>query len=155
MTLTSISASGSSDMPKIKIDSSNNAVAVWESFDGSIYSIQASKKTNGADWTAPQTISKTGRDSVLPSIAMDSKGNVVAIWMSFDKDHGINFIESAILPTEGVWSSANIISSPTENPMSDYQVAINDNGTFMITWGSYVGLSSNSEIRVATGLITD
>src|SRR5580704_3656333 len=67
----------------VGVDSSGNAVAVWESNNGTNTIIQASLSIGGV-WTTPYNLSYDGYNAESPQVAVNSAGNAVAIWRIYN-----------------------------------------------------------------------
>lgn len=74
---------------------------------------------------SPVTISTLGQDSAEPRIAMDSSGNVIAIW----NENGV--IKSSSLPFNGSWSA---ISTVSNSGASQPQLAVDPVGNATAVW---------------------
>jgi hypothetical protein len=72
--------------PDISMDSSGNAVAVWERLDGSKLRIEASVRPAGGSFGANQILSESGQDAFEPRVAAGPSvdDNAVAVWTRFD-----------------------------------------------------------------------
>jgi len=71
--------------PAIAMDPAGNAMAVWAYNDGHIVGIQASRYVQGTNtWTAPEDINARVGNAMVPSVAMDSTGNAIAVWVEGD-----------------------------------------------------------------------
>ena len=102
-----------SDQPDIAVDSTGNAVACWQGFDGSNYIIQSAVQPKGGSWSTLVTLSASGENAQDAEVDVDQKGNAVAIWSRYD---GLNaIIQSSQLPYGGSWSTPINISSTGAN----------------------------------------
>ena len=71
-----------SENQTMKVDSSGNIVAVWQSYDqiNEVYVIQSSYyDTTSATWSSVSTISDTTINSFSPVVASNSAGDVVVL----------------------------------------------------------------------------
>lgn len=75
--------------PKIKVAPNGDTAAIWKISNGANFLIQASTKTYGSYWNPPAVLSATGQDAVSPELAVDSRGNLVAVWQ---RSNGANTI---------------------------------------------------------------
>ncbi len=95
--------------PQVKVDGNGNIVTIWEENIGGNLSIQSSTKAKtDSDWSTPVTISTPSVQSYSPMIAMDSAGNVIALWIF--ENEGIRNLASAQLPFGGSWSAVSTVS---------------------------------------------
>jgi uncharacterized protein YbdZ (MbtH family) len=78
-------ATGNAHSPRIAIDGSGNAIAVWNQDDGTQYSIWANRYTAENGWSTAELIetdSAGGVDSVR--LAIHGGGNAMAVWSQSD-----------------------------------------------------------------------
>ena len=95
-----------------------------------------------ASSSTPLSISSTISDQ--PDISVDSAGNIVVIWQSFDGNNYV--IQASALPVNGSWSTPVTLSSSgndAENPIIDHD----SSGNVVAVWSRYDG--SNSVIQSA------
>ncbi|MFH1428455.1 MAG: hypothetical protein ABIH39_01810 [Candidatus Margulisiibacteriota bacterium] len=88
--------SGSSTYPEIALDSSGNAIAIWQQNDTSEVAsrehIYARRYVAGTGWEnlgsaatrLDDDLATESGNSYLPKIAMDSSGNAIAVWYQYD-----------------------------------------------------------------------
>lgn len=132
------------DDPRIAVDGSGNAVAVWRRSDGNDDIVQSSRLVaGGVSWSTPVNVSPAGIQSATPRIAVDGSGNAVAVWRLADV--GGTIIQSSRLAAGGSgWSTPEQLSVSgfsSDNP----QVAANESGNAVAVWQQSNG--SNSIIR--------
>lgn len=137
---------------QIYMDTSGNALSIWEAIDNSngIHVIQSANYTAlTSTWSAPIIISANGTNSYSPIMATNSLGNTVALWLVTDTTTAISRLVSATCSSlGGTWSSPTNVSNSTENVDNDYRVTINALGQVMATWSSFVTI--NTRVRAAT-----
>ena len=91
--------------PQIGIDGSGNATVVWQRSDGSNLVIQASTKPYGGSWQAtPDTLSISGQDALEQEIAVNSRGDAVAIWVRSDGSN--ERVQASLKPYGGNWQAS-------------------------------------------------
>src|SRR5206468_1056420 len=80
--------------PQVGIDTSGDAVAVWERFDGSTdceggvcRRIQAGARS-ASDVVQVQTLSGAGQNAYLPQVAVDPDGAALVVWQRYDGSTG-------------------------------------------------------------------
>ena len=78
--------------PQVAVDGQGNAIAVWSASNGTNFIVQAAVRAAGGSFGAPQDVSAAGQDAVFPQVAVDGRGNAIAVWSRFD---GTNFIMQA------------------------------------------------------------
>jgi hypothetical protein len=71
--------------PDIATDSAGNSLLLWEQLDGSRHRVWSSHYTPGTGWAAPSAIdSPDGLDTAFAQIAVDARGNALALWQQAD-----------------------------------------------------------------------
>ncbi len=132
-----ISAAGSTaSLPQIAIDSLGNAIAVWSSSNGTDNINQASTKTFNGTWTKPVNLSAVEKytyNHSYPRIAIDSRGNAIAVWNMFN-----NIIQASTKTLTGTWTTPVDISASGQIP-SPPQIAIDRLGNAIAVWQIYNG----------------
>ena len=78
--------------PQVAVDGRGNAIVVWSASNGTNFIAQAAVRAVGGSFGAPQDLSAAGRDAAFPQVAVDGRGNAIAVWSRFD---GTNFIMQA------------------------------------------------------------
>lgn len=75
-------AAGDATRPQVAADSSGNAIAVWQQSDGTNVTVWSNRYVPGAGWGSAQRIDTANSGSAeRPSMAMDSSGNAVVVWV--------------------------------------------------------------------------
>jgi PKD domain len=70
-------------LPRVAVDHGGDAVAVWNYYDGSSYTVHASRRlTASGAWSTPVTISGTSASDQAPAVASDAAGDAVAVFSS-------------------------------------------------------------------------
>jgi len=138
-----------SSFPHVALDSEGDAVAVWEAFDGTEYSIQAATRPGltGA-WQGPVTLKLLGaKEESSPELAVDGKGDAVAIWQR-EEDN----VEASSRPAGGPWQAPVALS---ENAAAQHsgQVAIDAAGNATAVWENVGGAETviDASSRPANG----
>ncbi len=76
---------GNAGNPQVGVNSSGNAVAVWEQSDGTRDSIYSNRYVTGTGlWGTAELIETISGDADYPQVAIDGSGNVIAVWHHFD-----------------------------------------------------------------------
>jgi hypothetical protein len=89
----------------------------------------------------PVELSAAGQDGFEPDVAVDSSGNVIAVWTRSD---GTNTrIQYATRTATSAWSAPLSISDPGQNA-SDSNVAIDPSGNALVAWSR----SDGTNIRI-------
>jgi len=129
-----------SSLPVVGIDAAGDAVAVWLSFDGSEYSIEAATRPGlGGSWQKPVTLHALGATTVTepqPDLAVDANGDAVAIWERLEGAEDL--AEAAAMPAGGSWRAAETLSKQVEN-LHTPEVAIDAAGDATAVWEENIG----------------
>lgn len=117
-------------VPRVGLDAKGDAMAVWESYDGAEYSIQAVTRSGlVGSWQAPVTLKMLGAAAAPPpDLAVDPQGDAVVIW-----PRGEKFIESAIRPAGGSFQTPETLSE-TAAAQHSAQVGIDAAGDAIAVW---------------------
>lgn len=76
---------GRAESPRVALDHSGNAIAVWYQWDGRSDRIQVRRYIAGTGWDSAAAVSIDSEwNADSPSIAVDSCGNAIAVWSQFD-----------------------------------------------------------------------
>ena len=117
--------------PQIAIDSSGNAIAVWQQHDGDRYNIWTNR-FNGTSWGTAELI-ETGNlgDAFSPRIAIDSSGNAIAVWQQSDGTRG-NIWTNKFNGTS--WGTAELIETDDVGGAYNPQIAFDNSGNAIAVW---------------------
>lgn len=132
--------------PRIVIDESGVAHAMWNRYDGNDGRVQYTRTIDGGvTWSAPVNLSTSGGSAQRPHIAVDGSGNLIAVWV---RDDGNNDIAQASRSTNsGVsWSTPVDLSLTGENAGSP-RVAADGSGNIVAVWTRSDG--SNQRIQAS------
>jgi hypothetical protein len=76
---------GDAQRPKIAVDGTGNAIAVWYQSDGTRDNIWANRFDAGSGaWGTAQVIETEDGNAQFPHIAVDGSGNALAVWQQSD-----------------------------------------------------------------------
>lgn len=146
-----------SDSQVIKLDSSGNAVATWQSLDSTSgnFVIQAAfYDASTTTWSSPTDISSNTVNSFSPSLDTNSTGDAVVIWIQDDLMGNVSLIGS-IRPSAGSFSTPAQISDANDLAiLNEHFVHINDAGDILASWGSFIDNTYTAVVRVATADVT-
>lgn len=119
-------------------DTHGNFVSVWGENVNGIPKIKSSTLSSNGQWSDPVIISLPGTFSVNPQVKTDDLGNAVALWKTNTKDKPNYYLEAAMLPIGGLWSTPVTISNPNEHITSgDVILEVSGNGNIVAMWGVY------------------
>ncbi len=121
------------DYAKVAMDSSGNAIIIWEQFDGANWQVYKSEYRGGV-WTGPSDlndhVSVAGQDSDYASLAMDDDGNAIIAWTQIGQIYKSTYNGTA-------WTNPADINDhidPGGGGAQMASVAMSDNGTAIIAW---------------------
>jgi len=127
--------------PQVAIDSEGDAVAVWTLENGGKGIVQSASRPAGGAWSAPVTLSATAQRLTNPQVAVDPKGDAVAVWSLFDSPNGFT-VKSAQRLAGGAWSAP--VSLPAAGDFSDphARLSIDSQGDAVAVWRGPDGIQS-------------
>ena len=135
------SSSEEAQYPQIAIDSTGNAIAVWQQFEGSRYKIQANRYVLNVGWGTPVTIDTGGTGSAgTPQIAMDPAGNAIAVWLQWNGNRFGIFANR--YTAGGSWGTAVAIDTGSSGASANPDIAMDPNGNAIAVWEQYDGTLS-------------
>jgi hypothetical protein len=142
-------------LPKVTVDASGNATAIWFRYNlsNSIYQnitiIAASLLSGGSVWGSPAILTQGGMNTSLTNmstrVGSDTNGNVVAVWnMSYD---GYKFnVESAVKQVSG--SSWTVVSGLDQQDIYAYQVDMTANNALGDVLATYMAFDGSSTVNI-------
>ena len=120
-----------SGAPKVAVDPSGTATAIWEARSGSTSVVETSRQPAGGSWSAPEIVSAAGSEAEAPDLAVDAAGNATAVWER--SAAGSNWIvQAASRPADGSWSAPQDLS--TEAVLLVPKVAVDRAGDAVAVW---------------------
>lgn len=133
---------GDATDPKIAVNASGNALAVWVQHDGVRRNIVANRYTAGAGWGAAGLIETDNAGGATdPQIAIDANGNGLAVWTQDDGMH-VNIVANRYMAGSG-WGTAALIEIDNAGDAADPQIAIGANGNALAVWAQSDGTHAN------------
>lgn len=129
--------------PKVAVDPSGNAIAVWYQGDGTRYNIWANRYTVGIGWGTAALIETddTGTAEDDPQIAFDPSGNAIAAWRQTD---GTRYNIYANYYTAGTgWGTAVLIETDNSGHADRPHVAFDSSGNAIAVWSQNDGTRWN------------
>jgi len=136
---TNIATGHNAVSPKIGVDDSGNAIAIWIHNDGMLDRIWASRYdvTTGL-WSAESMIDADNGDTAFdPQIALDASGNAIVVW---DQSESIWANRYDVIT--GLWSTAAEIETDNTAGHSAYssQIRFDAIGNAIAVWAQYDGV---------------
>jgi len=133
---------GDARYPQIAIDSSGNAIAVWQQHDGKRYNIWANRYVPGKGWgTAELIVTDNVGGAGTPQIAFDSSGNAIAVWAQGDGIRA-NIWANRYVPGKG-WGTAALIETDNAGGAYNPQIAFDSSGNAIAVWQQFDGTRVN------------
>jgi len=123
------------DSPRIAVDPTGGAVAVWEAYVDGHYVIQAAQRAASGSWSAPQSLSDGSQNAYRPEVAVGPAGGMVVAWESFEG--GYHVIQAAERSAGGNWSAAKRLS-PLADLAEGVELGIDAAGDAVAVWEAYV-----------------
>ncbi len=125
--------------PRIAVDPSGNAVAVWYQYDGTRNNIWSNRYVAGSGWGTAQLIeTDNAGNASSPQIAVAPSGNAVVVWSQSDGTRS-NIWSNRYVAGSG-WGSAELIESNDIGSAASPQIAIDASGGGLTVWRQYNGL---------------
>lgn len=122
-------AGGTPAVPKVGMDATGKAIAVWQRSNGSNVIIQSST-FDGSTWSSPVNLSLIGQNASAPQISVNASTKAVAVWQ---RSNGTNIIIQAAFYNGTTWG-APVNLSVTGRNASSPQVSINASGHAVAVW---------------------
>ncbi|MFT6372770.1 MAG: hypothetical protein ACJA0I_001575 [Gammaproteobacteria bacterium] len=132
--------SGDAFNPKISIDSSGNAIAVWRQFDGKVDSIWANHfDATTRMWGTKAEIEKdNSEDAYDPQIAVDTNGNAMALWTQ--SNGMVDSIWANRYDTiNQLWGTATVINIGDIDGAYNPQIAFDASNNAIALWNQFNG----------------
>ncbi|MGC4096154.1 MAG: hypothetical protein QM706_03470 [Nitrospira sp.] len=132
---------------QVAMDSSGNAVAVWEQYDGTRYNIWANRYVAATNsWGTAQLIeADNAGDAYLAQVAVDGSGNAVAVWEQSDGTR-TNIWANRYVAATNSWGTAQLIETDNGAAYSP-QVGVDESGNAVAVWEQYDGTRYNITVN--------
>ena len=119
--------------PRVAVDGTGNAAAVWVAPDGTWDSIWSARTVAGGTWTAPVLIETDNTNSArAPHVAFDGGGNAIAVWAQSDGLRD-NVLANRYVAGAG-WGTAVLIETDNAGSAYEPQVVIDGGGNATAVW---------------------
>src|SRR6266540_5635730 len=115
---------GSAFDPQIAMDANNNAIVVWQQWDGARYNIWANRYTAGSGWGTAALIETGDGIASGPKIAMDADGNAIAVGQQVSAPSNVYNIWANRYTAGSGWGTAALIDTSATSP----QIAMDASG---------------------------
>jgi predicted enzyme related to lactoylglutathione lyase len=131
---------GDAQYPQVAMDPMGNAIAVWYQSDGTRDNIWANR-FDGSGWGSAQLIeTDDAGDAQYPQVAVDPRGNAIAVWLQWD---GTRFNNWANRFDGSAWGSAQLIETDDTGRTWEPQVAMDPVGNAIAVWHQWDGTRDN------------
>jgi hypothetical protein len=137
-------AGADAQYPHVAVDGHGNTVAVWRWYDGSNQVIQAAHRPAGGSWGLPLTLSDAGQDAGQPQVAVNERGDAVAVWWRSDGNN--TRVQAARRPAGGSWGTPVTLSAEIKDAFEP-QVALDRLGNAVVVWTRYS--ETNDRVQVS------
>jgi hypothetical protein len=129
-------------LPQVALDSDGNAITVWYQFRGGRNRIFANRFTPDAGWGDAEPIeTKEDGDAFVPNLAVDPRGNAIAVWTQDDDMHRDAWA-NRFTPGTG-WGTPELLEINNAGSASAAWVAADPNGNAIATWIQHDGSNHN------------
>jgi hypothetical protein len=115
---------GQGNTPSVAIAPDGRAVVAWAGASNNVYTVQASVRPPGGQWSPAVTLTS---DSGHPVAGMDGSGNAIVAWAVSNGP-----VETASLPAGGAWTAVTHLATLGQA----VDLAVNATGSAIITWGT-------------------
>jgi hypothetical protein len=124
---------GPSVRPRVAADANGNVVAIWEQSDcASSYDIWSRRWTPSEGWGPAERIDMEDGQTLYPEVAIDSSGNVFAVWTQADGVGGPWVWANRWTQGDG-WGMAERVQT-NDVWAYDAQVVVDPTGNALATW---------------------
>lgn len=125
--------------PEVVLDAQGDATAIWSEETSRAAAIVASTRPRGGAWSAPVELTNNEENAGrFPELAVDSAGDVTAIWTWGPGEYLGGVVQSATRPVGGAWSAPVNLSNPVGKALFP-QVAVDPQGDAVAVWRSGTG----------------
>jgi methyl-accepting chemotaxis protein len=141
--------SGLGELPQVAVDSSGNAIAVWDQSDGFRFNIMTNRYTVGHGWGTTTFIEfDNSGDASSPQVDMDANGNAIAVWSQYA---GTTYDIYANRYVVGFgWGTATLIEFDNIGDALEPQITVDNSGNATAVWrqndGALYNIQSNRYI---------
>jgi hypothetical protein len=75
---------GDADFPRVAVDGSGNAIALWKQWNGAFNDIWANRYAPGVGWSGPVLMETNDADASETWVSMNASGDALAMWRQSD-----------------------------------------------------------------------
>jgi len=132
---------GDAIRPRVAMDASGNAVAVWQQSDAATdrFSIWSNRYDVTSGWGTAELIEfNDAGDASRPEVAMDPAGTAVAVWSQFDGTS--DDVWSNRYTADGGWDEPERIEANDTGQATRPRVAMDPSGSAVVVWTQSHGM---------------
>ncbi len=118
-----LSPTGEDRAPQVAEDAAGDATVVWYTF-ASNFLVEAATVTDGIP-SAPVTLSAAGKKALLPTVAMNDRGDTIVAWTRGEGSNGV--VQASFRPAGGSFGAPVNVSTGGESATAP-RVAIDGAG---------------------------
>lgn len=120
--------------PQVAMDSSGQAIAVWQQHDGDRNSIRANHYDAASDqWGVAEVMETVALEAFTPKVAMAPGGNAVVVWLHYDGTQYQVWVKRYDAAA-AEWSDAQLISTAMPTSALAGRADIDDSGNVVVVW---------------------
>ena len=152
---------GNAENVQVAVNTSGEAVAVWQQPDSTSINIHAARYSPATGWHTPEPIDTEPETSQQPAVAIDAQGNAFVVWLR--SEGSSNSVWARRFTAQGGWGSPVLLETglgDAGNP----QVAVDGSGNAIVVFwqqeGGRVNIVANRYVNgagwgTATAIETD
>jgi PKD domain-containing protein len=120
--------------PHIALGAQGDSTVIWRGESGGEEAARASYRSPEGDWGEPVDVSVPGDQVQFPRVALDAKGNAIAVWASDTHElGGHTVVLAAYRPAGEGWGDPTLVSAEGENAFPS-DVAFDTSGNSAVVW---------------------
>ncbi|MFI0434322.1 MAG: hypothetical protein ACH350_01165 [Parachlamydiaceae bacterium] len=131
----------SSTLPKIGVNQAGDAIAVWSEQFFIFTSISSAKLLFGTTTWGPINKLTSQMNSHFPDIAVDPKGNAVAVWVDFPNENQASMQAATLKAGSSIWSNPTTLA--TSSTMISPEVVTDKQGNAVAVWVAAEGVQTS------------
>lgn len=114
------------------------AIAIWTRHDGSGSVVQSAVRPVGRAWQPPVELSSAGQHASAPQVAVNARGDAVAIWTRRDADAENYIVQGAARPAGRGWQAPVDLSVVAPDTYA-IDVEVDARGNAIAVWTQFDG----------------
>ena len=132
--------------PRVSINSSGKAIAVWvASKSRSVTAIQTSSSSDmGVSWSTPADLSVINDEASKPQVTIDSSGRAIALWEGLVNSRFVVLTKSSLDGGLNWSAEANLSGTDAGGAVYKQRLSIDGSGRAIAIWGRDGNIQSSS-----------